>query len=61
VRGQKLTSYWKDSVPETIKAAGGEWIDEPVVRDGNLVTSRWPMDLAAFNQEIMKLIAVSVS
>jgi putative intracellular protease/amidase len=47
-------------VPETIKAAGGEWIDAPVVRDGNLVTSRWPMDLAAFNQEIMKLIAVGV-
>jgi protease I len=61
VRGRKLTSYWKDDVPETIKAAGGEWIDEPVVRDGNLVTSRWPMDLAAFNREIMKLVAGSVN
>jgi len=57
VRGRKLTSYWKDGVPETIRAAGGEWIDEAVVRDGNLVTSRWPMDLAAFSREIMKLVA----
>jgi protease I len=57
VRGRRLTSYWKDKVPETIKAAGGEWVDEPVVRDRNLVTSRWPMDIAAFNREIMKMVA----
>jgi protease I len=56
VRGRRLTSYWKDDVPETIRAAGGEWVDQPVVRDGNLVTSRWPMDLAEFNREIMKLV-----
>jgi protease I len=56
VRGRKLTSYWEDGVPETIKAAGGEWTDQPVVRDGNLVTSRWPMDIAAFNRELMKLV-----
>jgi protease I len=58
VRGRKLTSYWKDGVPESIKDAGGEWIDMPVVRDRNLVTSRWPMDIAAFNRELIKLIAV---
>ena len=57
VRGRKLTSYWKDGVPETIRQAGGEWVDQPVVRDGNLVTSRWPMDIAVFNREIMKLIS----
>jgi len=57
VRGRRLTSYWKDEVPETIRAAGGEWVDQPVVRDGNLVTSRWPMDLAEFNREIMKLVS----
>jgi len=56
VQGRKLTSYWKDGVPETIRAAGGEWLDQPVVRDGNLVTSRWPMDLAEFNRELMKLV-----
>jgi protease I len=58
VRGRKLTSYWDDGVPESIKDAGGEWIDMPVVRDRNLVTSRWPMDIAAFNRELMKLIAI---
>lgn len=57
VRGRKLTSYWHDGVPEAIQAAGGEWIDEPVVRDRNLVTSRWPMDIAAFNREMMKLVS----
>ena len=56
VRGRKLTSYWGDGVPETIKKAGGEWIDEPVVRDRNLVTSRWPMDLSAFTSEMMKMV-----
>lgn len=61
VRGRRLTSYWKDGVPETIKAAGGEWIDQPVVRDGNLVTSRWPMDLAAFNREMMKLVGLGAN
>lgn len=57
VRGRKLTSFWGDGVPEDIMKAGGEWVDEPVVRDGNLVTSRWPMDIAAFNRELMKLVA----
>jgi protease I len=56
VRGRRLTSYWEDGVPESIRAAGGDWVDEPVVRDGNLVTSRWPMDIAAFNREIMRLV-----
>ncbi len=55
VRGRKLTSYWGDGVPESIKSAGGTWMDEPVVRDGNLVTSRWPMDIAAFLREMMAL------
>lgn len=56
VRGRKLTSYWDDGVPESITAGGGEWIDTPVVRDGNLVTSRWPMDLPYFTRELMKLV-----
>ncbi|MBU6415429.1 DJ-1/PfpI family protein, partial [Patescibacteria group bacterium] len=55
VRGRRLTSYWGDGVPEEIQKAGGIWVDEPVVRDGNLVTSRWPMDLGAFTREMMKL------
>ena len=56
VKGRHLTSYWHDGVPEEIKAAGGIYEDKEVVVDGNLVTSRWPMDLPAFAREMIKLI-----
>ena len=56
VKGRHLTSYWHDGVPEEIKKAGGIWEDKEVVVDGNLVTSRWPMDLPAFMREVKKLI-----
>ncbi len=56
IQGRHLTSYWHDGVPEDIKKAGGIWEDKDVVVDGNLVTSRWPMDLAAFTREMMKLV-----
>ncbi len=56
IRGRHLTSYWHDGVPEDIRKAGGIWEDKDVVVDGNLVTSRWPFDLAAFNRELMKLV-----
>jgi protease I len=55
VNGRHLTSYWEDGVPEEIKAAGGIYEDKEVVVDGNLVTSRWPMDLPAFAREMVKL------
>jgi protease I len=54
IRNRHLTSFWHDGVPEDIKAAGGVWEDKEVVVDGNLITSRWPMDLPAFMREIMK-------
>jgi protease I len=56
VRGRHLTSFWHDGVPEEIKGAGGIWEDKEVVVDGNLVTSRWPMDLPAFTRALVKLI-----
>jgi protease I len=56
VSGRHLTSYWHDGVPEEITAAGGIYEDKDVVVDGNLVTSRWPMDLPAFVREMVKLI-----
>jgi protease I len=60
VRGRRLTSYWHDGVPEEIRAAGGLWEDAAVVVDDNLVTSRWPADLAAFTSEMMKLARVAL-
>jgi protease I len=56
VRGRRLTSYWHDGVPEEITAAGGVWEDSPVVVDDNLVTSRWPADLAAFSAAMIDLV-----
>ncbi|HEY6093554.1 MAG TPA: type 1 glutamine amidotransferase domain-containing protein [Gallionellaceae bacterium] len=56
VAGRRLTSYWGDGVPDEIRAAGGIYVDKDVVVDGALVTSRWPMDLPAFMQEVMKVI-----
>jgi protease I len=58
VKNRHLTSYWNDGVPEEIKTAGGIWEDREVVVDGNLITSRWPMDLPAFMKEIMKVLAM---
>lgn len=56
VKGRHLTSYWHDGVPEDVRAAGGNWEDKDVVVDGNLITSRWPMDLPAFMREIARKI-----
>jgi protease I len=55
VEGRHLTSFWHDGVPEDIKKAGGIWEDREVVVDGNLVTSRWPMDLPAFMRAMMDM------
>ena len=44
--GRRLTSY--HSLAEDIKNAGGDWVDEEVVVDENLITSRNPGDLDAF-------------
>lgn len=55
VEGRHLTSYWHDGVPEEIQKAGGKWEDKEVVVDGNLVSSRWPMDLPAFMREVIKI------
>ena len=56
VKGRHLTSFWHDGVPDEIKKAGGIWEDKEVVVVGNLVTSRWPMDLPAFMREMMKMV-----
>ena len=54
VRGRTLTSFW--SVKTDVQNAGGEWLDEEVVVDGNLVTSRYPEDIPAFTERLLELI-----
>jgi protease I len=53
VRGHRMTSW--PSLKTDLQNAGAEWVDEEVVVDGNLVTSRKPDDLPAFNREITRL------
>jgi protease I len=56
VKDRHLTSYWHDGVPQDVAGAGGLWEDRAVVVDGNLVSSRWPPNLPAFNFEMMKVL-----
>ena len=51
VAGRKLTSW--PSLKTDIKNAGGEWVDEPVCVDGDLITSRKPEDIPVFNKRLL--------
>jgi protease I len=53
VRGRRMTSW--PSLQTDLRNAGADWVDEEVVVDGNLVTSRNPDDLPAFNDAILEL------
>lgn len=55
VRGRTLTSW--PTLQDDIRNAGGTWVDREVVVDGNVVTSRKPDDLPAFNREMLKLFS----
>ncbi len=57
VRGRRLTSW--PSLQTDVRNAGGTWVDEEVVVDGNLVTSRKPDDLPAFSERLTELVASS--
>jgi protease I len=52
VRGRKLTSW--PSLQTDIRNAGGNWVDEEVVVDAGLVTSRKPDDIPAFNKKMIE-------
>jgi len=55
VRNRRLTSW--PSLQTDLRNAGAQWVDAEVVVDGNLVTSRKPDDLPAFNHAMLSLFA----
>jgi protease I len=55
VRGRRLTSW--PSLKTDIKNAGGDWVDEEVVVDMGVVTSRQPDDIRAFNKKMIEEFA----
>jgi protease I len=55
VNGRKVTSY--TSIQTDLKNAGANWVDQEVVVDNGLVTSRKPDDLPAFNRKMVEEIA----
>jgi len=54
-RGRHITSW--PSLKTDLRNAGAEWMDEPVVRDGNLVSSRKPDDIPQFNPQVIDLFS----
>lgn len=59
VRGKTMTSW--PSLKTDLKNAGANWVDKEVVSDGQLVTSRKPDDIPAFNREMIRLFAENQS
>jgi len=54
VRGRRVTSW--PSVAIDLKNAGANWVDEPMVKDRNLITSRKPSDILVFNRAIIQAL-----
>ena len=58
VRGRTITSW--PSLRTDLRNAGANWVDQQVVRDGTLVSSRKPDDIPAFNQQMVAMFAERV-
>jgi protease I len=54
LRGRRCTSFM--SIVDDVRNAGGIWVYEACVVDGNVITSRTPDDLPAFMTEILSLL-----
>jgi len=54
LRGRRATSY--PGIKDDVVNAGAEWLDQPVVVDGNLVTARIPPDMPQWMREYIKLL-----
>ena len=54
VKGKKITSF--PSIRKDLENAGATWVDQEVVVDGNIITSRSPVDLPIFNEAILNAL-----
>ena len=54
-KGRRIASW--PSIQTDLRNAGAEWVDEPAVVDGNLVSSRKPDDIPQFNEAVIGLFA----
>lgn len=57
LRGRRVTSFF--AIRDDMVHAGAEWVDDEVIRDGNLITSRCPDDLPAFLRSIIDSLGQS--
>jgi protease I len=55
LRGRRATSF--AAIKHDMLNAGAEWVDEPCVVDGNIITSRMPDDLPAFCAAIIEKLS----
>jgi protease I len=58
IRGTRMTSY--PSIQTDLKNAGANWVDEAVVTDDGIVTSRQPDDIPAFNRKMIEEFAEGI-
>lgn len=58
LQGRRVTSFF--AIKDDMVHAGAEWVDEEVVCDGNLITSRQPDDLPAFLRTILEQATANV-
>ena len=59
VRGRRMTSY--HSIQTDLKNAGAIWLDEEVVVDNGLITSRKPDDIPTFNRRMIEEFAAAIA
>lgn len=57
LQGRRTTSW--PSLQTDLRNAGAQWVDEQVVVDGNLITSRNPDDLPAFNEALLHAVGAA--
>jgi deglycase len=54
VKGRRVTSFF--AIKDDLDNAGADWVDEPCVVDGKMVTAQTPEDLPAFMKAIIELL-----